>query len=87
MRLRAPRACGTISRMATNVDIEKNSNENATNLIRRFSRAVQNSGTVKHLKSNRYLARTQSKYVRKSQALKRIAKREEVERLKKLGKM
>ena len=73
--------------MATNIDIEKNSNENATNLIRRFSRAVQNSGTVKHLKSNRYLARTQSKYVRKSQALKRITKREEVERLKKLGKM
>ncbi len=76
-----------MSCMATNVDIEKNSNENATNLIRRFSRAVQNSGTVKHLKATRYLARPQSKYVRKSQALKRIAKREEVERLKKLGKM
>ena len=54
--------------------------------MRRFSRAVQSSGVVKRVKANRYLERPESRYTRKSQALKRLAKRTEAERLKKLGK-
>lgn len=71
----------------TNVQVTKNSNENAASLMRRFSRAVQSSGVVKRVKANRYLERPQSRYTRKSQALKRLAKRIEGERLKKLGKV
>ncbi|NTV44748.1 MAG: 30S ribosomal protein S21 [Candidatus Yonathbacteria bacterium] len=70
----------------TNVQVSKNNNENAAGLLRRFSRAVQSSGVVKRVKANRYLERPMSKYTRKSQALKRLAKRNEAERLKKLGK-
>jgi ribosomal protein S21 len=70
----------------TNVQVTKNNNENAVSLMRRFSRVVQSSGVIKRVKTNRYLERPQSKYVRKSQALKRLIKHAETERLKKLGK-
>ncbi len=71
----------------TNVQVTKNNNENAASLIRRFSRSVQGSGVLKRVKADRYLERPQSKYTRKVQALKRLAKRNEAERLKKLGKV
>ena len=70
----------------TNVEVIKNNNENSTNLVRRFTKRVQGSGILKRVRSIRYAQRDFSKYVNKKQALKRIRKTKEIEKLKKLGK-
>lgn len=71
----------------TNVEITQNNNENAMSVIRRFSRKMIESGVVPKVKGKRYASRKPSKLGRKMSALKKIGRREEVERLKKLGKM
>lgn len=71
----------------TNVELKKNGHENATSLIRRFSRRMQESGIVQKVKGNRYSNRALSKLSQKTLALRRLARHKEVERLKKLGKM
>ncbi len=71
----------------TNVELKKNTNENPTNLLRRFTRKIQESGIIPKLKGQRYAQRDLTKLSLKKMALKRLARRKEVERLKKLGKM
>lgn len=71
----------------TNIDIQKNPHENPSNVIRRFSRKMQEAGIIPKVKGNRYSTRSLSKLSQKNLALRRIARRKEVERLKKLGKM
>jgi ribosomal protein S21 len=71
----------------TNVDIKKNAHENASSVLRRFTRRMQESGIIQTVKGNRYSSRALSKLSQKNMALKRLARRKEVERLKKLGKM
>ena len=71
----------------TNVEMKKNSHENATSLVRRFSRKMQESGIIKKVKGDRYAQRSMSKLSQKKLALRRLARAKEVERLKKLGKM
>ncbi len=70
-----------------NVELKKNEHENATNLIRRFTRKIQESGIIIKVKKNRYNERPMSKLSEKVVAIRRIARRAEVEKLKKLGKM
>lgn len=70
-----------------NVDLKKNEHENATNLIRRFTRKIQESGIIIKVKKNRYNERPMSKLSEKVVAIRRVARRAEVEKLKKLGKM
>lgn len=83
-----PDNIGTISNgMNINVEVVKNNNENAVNLIRRFTKRVQGSGVLKRVRSLRYSERTLSKFTKKKKALKRIARTTEVNRLKKLGRM
>lgn len=78
----------TISPMATiNVEVKKNGTENGTGLIRRFSRKMQESGIIQKVKSKRYNSRSSSPLAQKNMALKKLNRRKEVERLKKLGKM
>jgi len=71
----------------TNVEITKNAHENPMSLIRRFSRKMQESGIIPKVKGSRYNNRELSKLSEKNMALKKIARRQEIERLKKLGKM
>lgn len=71
----------------TNVEITKNPNENGGSLLRRFSRKVQEAGIIPKVKGNRYAKRKTSKLSAKAGALKKINRRAEVEKLKKLGKM
>ena len=79
---------GTIVPMPMiNVEIKKNEHENATNLLRRFTRKIQESGIIIKVKKNRYNERPMSKLSEKVVAIRRIARRAEVEKLKKLGKM
>lgn len=70
-----------------NVEIKKTGHENPMSLIRRFSRKMQESGIIPKVKGSRYSERGLSKLSQKTLALRKLARRKEVERLKKLGKM
>lgn len=69
------------------VEVSKSGNESNMTLIRRFSRRVQEAGIIQTVRGKRYSERPVSKLERKNSALRRIARREEIERLKKLGKI
>jgi ribosomal protein S21 len=73
--------------MAANAEVTKNEGESAINLIRRFSKRVQGTGLIQSTRKGRYYARAKSKAVQRKGALKRIARRDEVQELIKLGKM
>lgn len=69
------------------IEVVRESNESNSSVLRRFSKRVQGSGVVRKAKSLKSLERPLSTYKRKKRALKRIARRTEVEYLKKLGKI
>jgi ribosomal protein S21 len=71
----------------TVIEIKKNPNENNGSILRRFSRRIQESGIVRKVKGSRYNLRKESKLKVKKSALKRMSRRQEIEKLKKLGKM
>ena len=73
--------------MAINAEVQKNDNETAVNLIRRFSKRVQGAGLIPRVRSRRYFARVKSGQMRRKQTLKAIKRREEVKELIELGKM
>lgn len=73
--------------MAINVEIQKNKNESNLNLLKRFSRKVQESGVLQYKKSIRYAERKPSAYVKKKHRLSSINKKVKIERLIKLGKI
>lgn len=73
--------------MSVNVEVTKNNNENALNLIRRFTKRVKGSGILPRLRSTVYYKRPESSFKKKQRALKSIERRVEIEQLKKLGKM
>lgn len=70
-----------------NVEVTRQNNENSMGTIRRFTRRVQGSGVLKRVRSIKYYKRHQSKFIRKSSALSKIAKRAKYEELLKLGKI
>ncbi len=71
----------------TIIEVKKNPNENNSSILRRFSRKIQESGIIHKVKGARYNERKESKLKVKKSALKRMGRRKEVEKLKKLGKM
>ncbi len=71
----------------TVIEVKKNPNENNSSVLRRFSRRIQESGIIRKVKSNRYNVRKESKLKSKKGALKRMGRRKEIEKLKKLGKI
>ena len=73
--------------MATNVEVERNNNENALGILRRFTKRVQGSGVLSRVRSLRYTLRTPSFYKKKKRTLEGIRRREEYARLVKLGKI
>ena len=73
--------------MATNVQVEKNNNESSANVIRRFTKRMQNAGIVRKIRGQRYYARTKSRNVQKETRLKKLARKKEYETLHKLGKI
>ncbi len=73
--------------MNVNIEVAKTGTETTSSLIRRFTKRVQGSGIIQKAKSLRYSSRPMSKYTKKKMALKRLTKRREIERLKKLGKI
>ena len=71
----------------TIIEVRKNQNENNSGVLRRFSRRIQESGIIRKVKGSRYNKREESKLKTKRSALKRIDRRKEIEKLKKLGKI
>lgn len=70
----------------TVIQVVKNPNENNASILRRFSRRVQESGIIRKVKGDRYNERKESRLKIKKSALKRMMRRAEIEKLKKLGK-
>lgn len=73
--------------MITVIEVKKNTNESNMNLVRRFSRKVQESGIIQKVKSKRYNERSLSKLKVKQGTLKKLARRKTHEKLVKLGKV
>lgn len=71
----------------TIIEIKKNPNENNASVLRRFSRKIQESGVIQKVKGSRYSERQESKLKAKKSALKRLGRRKEIEKLRKLGKV
>ena len=71
----------------TIIEVRKNPNENNASVLRRFSRRIQESSIIQKVKGNRYNERKESKLKVKKSALKRIVRRREIEKLRKLGKI
>ncbi len=72
--------------MITVIEVKKNANESNMNLVRRFTRKVQESGIIQKVKSKRYNKRADSKVKVKVATLKRLARRKDQAKLFKLGK-
>jgi len=73
--------------MAVNVQVTKNTRENAMTMIRRFTKRVQQSGVLPRIRGRRYFKRNKSTFVQKKDALRSIGKTENYETLSKLGKL
>lgn len=71
----------------TVIEVKKNPNENNTSVLRRFSRRIQESNIIQKVKKSRYNERQESKLKIKRGTLKKLARRKEIEKLKKLGKI
>ncbi len=71
----------------TVIEVKKNPNESNTSVLRRFSRRIQESNIIQKVKGGRYNIRKESKLKVKKSALKRMEKRKEIEKLRKLGKI
>jgi len=69
------------------IEVKKNPNENNASVLRRFSRRIQESNIIQKVKGSRYNERKESKLKIKKSALKRIGKRKDIEKLRKLGKI
>lgn len=71
----------------TNVIVEKNANESASSVLRRFTKRMQESGVLNRVRSLRYNERDLSKYKRKMATLESLGRKAELEKLAKLGKL
>lgn len=69
------------------IEINKNGGESNASMIRRFTKRVQSSNIVRKARGRRYSLRNKSELKKKLDALKRLTKRAEYERMKKLGKI
>lgn len=73
--------------MAENVKVERNNTESSANVIRRFTKRVQNSGIIPRMRGARYFSRDKSRNVRRTARLKKLEKKAVYEQLVKLGKI
>lgn len=72
--------------MITMITVQKESTgESNLSLIKRFNRRLRGAKIIQRAKALRYVERPLSAYKKKKQALKRLAKRADFERRRKLG--
>jgi len=72
--------------MTNNILITKNDESNSFALLKKFSQKVRSSGIVQRVKSIRYNQRKPSSFKQKKETLRKIMKKEIIERNLKLGK-
>ena len=70
-----------------NVEVKAKEGESVTNLLRRFSRKVNTSGLIRKKRTLKTRKRAMSKNVQQSQKIDALKKRDEVDKLIKLGKL
>ncbi len=70
-----------------NVEVERNSSESATNVLKRFTKRVQGAGVLNRVRKLRYAKRAISPYVKKKRTLKVIKRRNDRNALIKMGKI
>ena len=75
------------SPMSTNVNVDRNPNESASSVLRRFTKRTQESGVLNRVRSIRYNERVLSFYKNKMSTLEKLEKAAVRERLAKLGKL
>ena len=68
------------------VYVKKKERETSENMIKRFTRRMQQSGVLMRMRKRRFREEVKSKTERRSEALYKARMHKEVERLKKLGR-
>ena len=69
------------------VGVRKRENESVGSLLRRFTRKIQRSKILIEARGRQFRARSKSDFKKKKEALKSIQWQENMERLRKLGKI
>ena len=69
------------------IEVKRTASESNANLLRRFTKRVQTSGVLRRARSLKFSQRNKSELKSKQEALKRIKKRTDTDRLRKLGKI
>lgn len=69
------------------VEVRKRENESSGNMLRRFSKIVQQSGFLLRARGQRYYVPPKSAYQKKREALKRLLWEKEMQKLRKMGKI
>jgi len=68
------------------LEVKRKERENSQNLVRRFSKRVQQSGILRKARKTKFRKREKSRNMEKKAALRREKMKGEYEKLKKLGK-
>jgi ribosomal protein S21 len=68
------------------IQIKKNPRETSQNLVRRFSRRIQQSGVLRRARNIRFTKRSKSEQLKKKTALRKQELKKEYQVLEKLGK-
>ncbi len=68
------------------IKVDNDKKQGAQGVLRQFTRKVNTSGILKKVKAKRYYKRARSEFQKRKDALRRIERRSEVQRLLKLGK-
>lgn len=69
------------------LEVKKQNRETSQNLIRRFTRSLQQSGILLQARKVMFREREKSEQMKKRAALRKEEKKREYEKLKKLGKI
>jgi len=69
------------------LEVKRKERENSQNLVRRFTKRVQQSGILRRARKTRFRHRKKSKNMEEKAALRRGKMRVEYEKLKKIGKI
>ncbi|MCA9364780.1 MAG: hypothetical protein KC736_02720 [Candidatus Moranbacteria bacterium] len=68
------------------IQVRRKEKETPENMVRRFTRRVQQSGVLLRARRTRFRVEEKSKTMRRREALYKIRIRREIDRLKKMGK-
>jgi len=68
-------------------EIKRHENETTPSALRRFTKRVQQAGVLSRARKIQFKSRKLSDYKKRKNALRRIARRKEIEKLQKLGKI